>query len=206
MSLGSMGRYLVGSGEGGEDQLARIGMSRVDLHLRAALVDLGDLLLIGDVQVRLDALGEHVVCHGQDVHIAGALAVSEQRALHAVRACQQRQFRRRHAGAPVVVGMDGNDHAVAVLEVADHPLHLVRVDVRRIHLHRQRQVHDHRVLRRRHAPLVHHCFADFQREVQLGAHEALRGILEDDVISPEFLHVLLHHLHAVDGDLLDVFL
>ena len=36
---------LVGTGEGGEDQLACVRMARRDGHLRAALVDLGDLLL-----------------------------------------------------------------------------------------------------------------------------------------------------------------
>ena len=45
----------------------------------------------------------HIHGDGNDVHVARALAVAEQRALHAVRAGQQAQFGVGHAAAPVVV-------------------------------------------------------------------------------------------------------
>ena len=97
---------LVGAGEGGEHQLSGIGMAGIDVHFRTPLIHLRDPFYIGDLQLRVDALGEHIISQGQDIHISGPLAVSEQSALHPVRTCQERQLCGRHSGSPVVVGMD----------------------------------------------------------------------------------------------------
>ena len=77
-------RVLVRARERGVDQLARIRMARVDRQLVARLHDPPDVVDIGDVKPRVHALAEQV--HGQrdQVDVAGALAVSEQRALHAL--------------------------------------------------------------------------------------------------------------------------
>ena len=66
---------------------------------------------------RVDALGEEV--HGQrdDVHVAGPLAVAEQRALDPVGAGQHGQLGRGHRRAPVVVGVEAEDDRVAVAMV-----------------------------------------------------------------------------------------
>ena len=85
-----------------------------------------------------------------------------------------------------------------------HPLNLVRIDIRRVHLDRQREVDDDLLLRCRHPPLVEDRLADLERKVEFRPHEALRGVLEDDVVAPEFFHAGLDRLDAVYGNLLDL--
>ena len=154
--------------------------------------------------MRFYTLRVHIVSHGQNVHIAGALAVSEERSLDAVRARKQRELGRRNAGAAVVVRVDADHNRIAILKVTHHPLNLVRIDIRRVHLDRQREVDDHLLLRCRHAPLIEYRLADLERKVELGSHKALRGVLEDDVVAPELFHAGLDHLDAVYGNLLNL--
>ena len=51
----------MGAGECGKYQLSCIRMTRIDGHLGAALVHLCDLTDVLNVQLRIDALGEHIV-------------------------------------------------------------------------------------------------------------------------------------------------
>ena len=134
-------------------------MALVDAHLGAFLADLDDLIDIFEVQLRIDALGEHVVSYSEDVDIAGPLTVAEKRSLNTLRACKKRQLCSRYAAASVVVRVDTEDDAVPVLEVTAHPLDLVRVHVGSCHLHCGRQVEDHGILRSR-LPYVLDCCAD----------------------------------------------
>ena len=84
---------------------------------------------VADVELRVDALAEQV--HGQvdDVDVAGALAVAEQRALDPVGAGEQAQFRRRHSRAAVVVRVQADKERVAVPDVSAKPLDLVGVHI-----------------------------------------------------------------------------
>ena len=154
--------------------------------------------------MRLYALRIHVVSHGQNVHVAGALAVSEKRALDTVRTRKQRELGRRNTGAAVVVRVDADHNRIAILKMTHHPLNLVRIDIRRVHLDRQREVDDHLLLRCCHPPLVEDRLADLERKVEFRPHKALRGVLEDDVVAPEFFHASLDRLDAVYGNLLDL--
>ena len=105
---------LVGAGEGGEYQRARVGAALVDVHPGAILVGLADGGHVGEVQHRIHPVGVHVHGQGDDVHVSGAFAVAKEGALHPVGARQQGQLRVRHAGAPVVVGMQGQRHVLPV--------------------------------------------------------------------------------------------
>ena len=62
-----------------------------------------DLVDVGEVDLRVDALGEQVQPQRDQVDVAGALAVAEQAALDPVGAGQQAQLGGGHAGAAVVV-------------------------------------------------------------------------------------------------------
>ena len=72
------------------------------------------LLDVGEVERRVDPLGEQVHGQGDDVDVAGALAVAEQRALDPIGAGQHGQLGRGDRGAPVVVRVQAEHDGVAV--------------------------------------------------------------------------------------------
>ena len=120
---------------------------------------------------------EQVQGHGDDVDVAGALAIAEQSALDPLGARHQRELRRRNRGAAVVVRMDRQDHARAVGDAPPEPFELVGVGVRRRHLDCRRQV-ENEPLRGRRLDDVLDRLADVEGEIELGAGETLRRIFE----------------------------
>ena len=103
---------LVRAREGGEHQVAAIGMARMDRQLVAVFDGLADLVDVREVDLGIDALGVHVEAQRDEVDVAGALAVAEQAALDAVGAGHEAELGRRHAGAAVVVRMQAQDHRI----------------------------------------------------------------------------------------------
>ena len=195
---------LMGAGEGSKNQGTGIGGPLVDVHPGAALVDFHNGGKVGEVQLGIHAVGVHIHGQGDHIHIAGPLAVSEEGTLHPVGSCQQSQLRIRHAGAPVVVGVQGHGNVLPILQVLAHVLHLAGVDMGQAHLHSHGQVDNDVVV---FAGLQHiqHGIAHFQCVLRLGAREALGRILEAEV--PFILGgQLLHQLGPLHGDLLDLFL
>ena len=126
------------------------------------------------VQLRVDALGKQVERQGDHIHVAGPLAVAEQGALDPVRAGQLGQLGGRDRGAPVVVGVDAEHDGVPVGDVPAEPLDHVGVGVGPVHLDGVGQVDDHLAVGGR-LDHVHDRGADLDREVGLGAGEALRA-------------------------------
>ena len=155
-------------------------MPRVHGQLVALLHDPLGLVDLREVEAGIDALGQQVEGERDEIDVAGALAVPEQRPLDAVGAGHQPQLRRRHGRAAVVVRVHAEDDLVARGEVALEPLEPVGVDVGRERLDRGRQVHDHLLLGRR-PPRRRRRLADLERVVELGAVEALRAVLEHDL-------------------------
>ncbi len=68
---------LMGAREGRVDELARIGMARVDRQAVRRLDSPNEGGEIGEVELGIDALGHQVQGEGHEVDVAGALAVSE---------------------------------------------------------------------------------------------------------------------------------
>jgi hypothetical protein len=95
---------------------------------------------VGEVEVRIDALGDHQVHRqGDDVDVAGAFAVAEQGALDSVGAGQQPHLGGSgHRAAAVVVRVQAdsttvtNDLRIVTVEPLDHVgVHIGRVASRR---------------------------------------------------------------------------
>ena len=103
--------------------------------------------MLREVEPGVDALGEQVQRQRDQVDVAGALAVAEERALDALGAGHQAELGRRDRGPAIVVRMNAEDEVVARRDVALEPLEPIGVDVRREGLDRRRQVEDH-LLRR----------------------------------------------------------
>ena len=167
---------LMAAGESGEYKLTHIGLPGIDLHPGAALVHILDLVDVGEVQLRVNALGVHVHGKGHHVHVAGTLAVAEEGGFHALRAGQQTQLRRGNALATVIVGMERNDGAVPGGELADEILNAVSEVVGQHVFHRGGQVQDHRVLRGG-MEMLNDGLTDLHCVVHFRTHKALRGIL-----------------------------
>ena len=163
--------------ERGVHEVADIGVARVHVDPVAVLDRAPDLVDVGEVDHRVDALGVQVQGERHEVDVAGALAVAEEAPLDALGAGEQRQLRAGDPRAAVVVRMHGKDHPLAALQIAMHVLDLIGVDVGRRDLHRGGQVQDHRALRRR-LPERGHRIADLERVVGLGEHEHLGRELE----------------------------
>jgi hypothetical protein len=78
-------------------------VARVDGQAGAVLDGAADLVDVGEVDLRVDALAEQVHAQRDQVDVAGALAVAEQAALDAVGAGHHAQLGGRDRGAAVVV-------------------------------------------------------------------------------------------------------
>src|SRR6185437_864630 len=194
---------LVGSGERGVDQLARVGVARVHRQLVGVLSGAADLVDVAEVDHRVDALAEQVQAQRDQADVAGALAVAEQAAFDPVRAGQHGQLGVGDRGAAVVVRVHEQADVLAPRQVARHPLDLVRVDVRGGALDRAGQVEDDLPARAR-LPDVHDRLAGLQGEVELGVHEDLGRVLVAEVggVAEDLLRVAHHVPGAVDGELL----
>ncbi len=174
-------------------------------QLVAVLDGAADLVHVGEVDLRVDALAEQVHAQGDQVDVAGAFAVAEEAALDAVGAGQVAELGRGDAGAAVVVRVQGEHDRVAVRQVAVHPLDRVGVDVRRRHFDGRRQVQDHLVLGAGLEDLGHGV-GDALGELQLGSGEGLRGVFVGDLGADQLLLVLLAQARTGQGDVHDAVL
>jgi hypothetical protein len=89
----------------------------VHRQLVAVLDGAPDLVDVGEVDLRVDALAEQVHPQGDQVDVAGALAVAEQAALDAVGAGQVAQLGRRDARCRGRCAGAADDDRVAPVEV-----------------------------------------------------------------------------------------
>jgi hypothetical protein len=93
-----------------------------------------DAAHVGEVELGVDALRVEVHGHRDDVHVARALTVAEQRALDAVRAREQAELGGCDGTAPVVVRVQAHANVLALAHVAAEILDLIGEHVRRRHL------------------------------------------------------------------------
>ena len=161
--------------EGGKDQIAGVGLPGGNRHLGAALVHGDNALHMAEIQFRVNALDVHIHGNRDHVHIAGALAVSEEAGLHPLRAGKQSGFCGSHAAAPVVVGVEGDDGPLPAGEIADKILHLVGKLVGHTVLHGGGKVEDDPVVSIG-VEVIQHGGADLHGGVHLGAHKGFRGV------------------------------
>ena len=143
--------------------------------------------------------------HGHDVQISRAFAIAEQSSFHSIRAGEQAEFRRGHAGATIVVSVQTDDKRIAVFEIAAHPFNLVGINIGHRDLDRVRQIQNHFPLGRR-LPRVHHGLGNLLGIFHFRHAEALRRILEHYFRSLEPVQTVLDHPRPVDGDGFDLVL
>ena len=125
-------------------------------------------------------MGEHIHRQCHNVHISGALTVSEQGSLDALRSGQNSQLRVAHAAAPVIVGVQAENNGVAVFQVLVDVLDLSGEYMRHGVLHGGGNV-DNRLFLRRRLPYIQDGVADVHGVVHLRSREALRAVLEGEI-------------------------
>src|SRR5918999_259790 len=102
-------------------------MTMVYRELVAVLDGPARLVDVREVEARVHPLAEEIERERDDVDVARALAVAEERALDALAAGHECELCRRHGGAAVVVRMDRKDDRITARDVATEPLELVGV-------------------------------------------------------------------------------
>ena len=193
----------MGAGESGKYKRSTVGLALMYLHSGETLITSLDGRHIGEVKLRIHAVGIHIHGHRYQIHITGSLTVSKQGTFYPVCACQYAQLCVSHAAASVVVRMDGKHHVVTIFDVLADVLDLAGKYVRHGGLHRCRNIHDDLPVRSG-LPYVQHGVAHIKGIVHLCAVEGLRAVLEGDVA---FLALgqLLQKLGAIHSDLHDLF-
>ena len=156
------------------NQVADVWVTWVNRNLVALLDDLAHAVDVGEVQLRVQALGVHVQCNGD---VTGTFAVAKQAALDTVGTGHQAQLGGGYAGATVVVGVQADEYAVAAIDITAEPFDLVGIDVRCCALNGSRQVEDHFVLGCR-VPDLDHGVTHFLGEFQLSGAEGFWRIFE----------------------------
>ena len=150
----------------------------------------------------IDAVHHQVDGEVDDVDVAGALAVAEERSLYPVGASEHGELGGSSGGAAIVVGVEADDDAVAAADVAAEPLDDIGVHVRRVALDRGRKVQDERSLRGG-LHHVHYGVAHLERELWLGEREALGRVLVPHLRAGHGLLELAAQPGSVDGDVDD---
>ena len=190
------------AGESGEDQFAGIGVTGRNRQLVAIFDGLDDLVHVGEIQLRINALRVKIQAQCHQVDIAGAFAIAEQAALDPVRARHQAEFRCSDAGTAVIMGVQADHDMVALADMFAHPLDLVGVDIGCCRLDRCRQVEDQRFFGGR-LDNVHDSLDHFQAEIEFRGGKGFRRIFEMPVGVGIFFRLFAQDGRAFASDVLD---
>ena len=192
-------RVLVRAGKRGEHEVAAVRMARMHRNLVAVFDRADDLVDVGKVDARVDTLREEVEPERHEADVARALAVAEEAALDPLRAGHQRELGGSNAAAAVVVRVYRQHDRIAARERRRHPFDLVGVEfgvaistvAGRLTITLRAGVG---------CQIVVHRVADLDREVELGAGEALGRVLEHPIRTRARRRAFADQLGAVDRD------
>ena len=168
---------LMGAGKCRKDKFARIRLAGIDCHACERAVERTDIRHVFKVEAGVYALREHV--HGKSyyIHVAGALSVAEQRALHPVGARKYAHLGGGDGTAAVVVGMERKHYAIPVLHKFVEVFHLLRIHMRHGIFYGGGQVY-HCAPLRRGLPDIEHGVDHLQGVLRLGTRERFGGIFK----------------------------
>ena len=172
-------RILMRTGESGKDQIARIGMTGMNFQAGVAFHDTDDFRHIAEAQPGFDAAGLHIQSQHRNIQIAGAFAMTEDRAFDTGRSGEQCQLGRGDGTALIVMGMqtDAGFRQIGIFpaEEFDH----VGILVRGTAFHRGGQIQN-KGIRRGGPPFFLDGTADINDEIQIAVGEFFGGELITD--------------------------
>jgi hypothetical protein len=123
--------------KGGENQFTGIGVARMNGQSVTIFNRLDDFINVRKVEPGVDPLCVHVERNCDEIDITGPFTIAKQASFDPVRPGEQAKFGCGDARAAIIVGMQADDHPVAVRDVTAEIFDLVGVNVGRCCLHRR---------------------------------------------------------------------
>ena len=154
--------------------------------------------------MRIDTESEHIHRHRDDIDVARAFPVAEQRSLDAIRTRQEAHLRIRYAAAAIVVRVERENDAVTVFQPLVDIGNLHAIDVRHRHLYRRGKIDDRLAVGGR-LPHIEHGIADLERILRLRARKALGRVFKA-ILRPRLIGQLFEEICTVHGDFQDLLL
>jgi len=103
----------------------------------------------------MNALRIEIQSQRNQIHIPRPLPIPKQTPLNPIRARHLRQLRRRHRTPPIIMRMQRHTNLLSLAHIPAKILNLVRIHIRRAHLHRRRQIENNRILHSRLPSFLH---------------------------------------------------
>ena len=100
------------------------------MHTRDSLINLRDPWHVIKLKTGIYTLRIHIEGNCNNINVTRSLTVSEKCSLNSVSTRQKTHFGVGNGASSVVVGMERNKHAIAVLKVFMHILNLICINVR----------------------------------------------------------------------------
>ena len=114
----------MGTGECGKYKFTCIWLTRGNFHPCHAFIYLTNVAHIGKIKFRINALGEHIHCKCDNIHISCTLTVSKQRSLDTISSCEDAKLCITDAGAAVIMRVKGKNHIFSVAQMFVEILYL----------------------------------------------------------------------------------
>ena len=111
---------LMRTAECGKNQCAAVRLTLVNVHSCHALVSLCDSGQIGEVQLGVNSVSEHIHCNCDDINVSCSFAVAEESTFNSVGTCKQTQLGIGNCTAAVIVGVERYDNIFTAVEVIAH--------------------------------------------------------------------------------------
>ena len=94
---------LMGTGKCSKNQIARVGLTRVHVNLRAFSDHRNNAIHVMQIKARINALTVKIHRHDHDVHVAGTLTVAKQGSFNTLSTCHHCKLCSSDCRGPVIV-------------------------------------------------------------------------------------------------------
>jgi hypothetical protein len=146
---------LVRSAESTDNKRSSIRCSRVDWNLVANFNHVDDPIEIREIDIGMNALSIKIQSQGNKINISSSLAITKKTSFDSIRTSDLCQFCCRNRAATVVMWVKRNTNLLPLSNISAEVLNLIRINVRRRHLDRSREIEDNWVLDSRPPSLLH---------------------------------------------------
>ena len=174
------------------------------MHSGESLIFLADCRNIGEVQLWIYTVGEHIHGKCNDIYITCSLTITKQCTFDTVSTCQQSQFCITDTASSVIMGMQAQSHCFTIFQILADIFYLGCKYMRHCNLYCGRNIDNNLILRLR-LPYIKNCIAHLYGIVYFCSGEALRAVLKRE-ITLCFRCQFIQKLRSINRNLLNLFL